>query len=152
MLLDYKITLGRAVFEIFPDFLGYFLLMKGMESLSGESRCFDRGRHWAFAMTLASALLALADLTDLDTMTRVLLWGLELAALVITLAMVKTVITGLGQMGRAGTEMLKSIWLILAVLLPLCHLLRWIPMVGDICMWASMIASAVFLAAFFKIK
>lgn len=150
VLLDYKVTVGTAVIEILPDFLGYFLLMRGMESLAGESRRFDLGRHWAFAMSLLSGVLFLADLINPETMTRVWLWGLDLGALIIGLGIVKMIVTGLGQMGKTGTEVLCSIWLILAVLLPLCHLLSWVPLVGSICGWAAILAAALFLTAFFR--
>ncbi len=150
MLLDYKVTLGTAVIEILPDFLGYFLMMQGMESLAGESRCFDLGRHWAFAMSLLSGVLFLADLVNPETMTRVWLWGLELAALIVGLGIVKVTVKGLEEMGKSAAEVLRSIWLILAVLLPLCHLLSWVPVVGSICGWAAILASGLFLTAFFR--
>lgn len=150
VLLDYKVTIGTAVIEILPDFLGYYLLMKGMESLAGESRSFDLGRHWAFAMSLLSGVLFLAELMNPETVTKIWLWGLELGALMVGLGIVKMIVKGLEQMGKGGTEVLRSIWLILALLLPLCHLLSWVPMVGSICGWAAILASALFLAAFFR--
>lgn len=150
VLLDYKVTLGRAVFELLPDFVGYYLLMKGMETLAVESRSFNRGRHWAFAMTLVSGVLYLADLTDPDTLTQVWLWAAELAALIVMLLMIRCILTGLVRMGRTETETVKPFRLILAVLLPLCHLLSWIPMVGTVCRWAGILASVLFLAAFYK--
>ncbi len=150
VLLDYKVRIGTAVIEVLPDFVGFYLLMKGMELLAQESRSFDLGRHWAFAMSLASGVLFLAGLVNPDTMTRIWMWILELAALGITLAVVKMVLSGLGEMGKSGSDILNGIWLILAVLLPLCHLLSWLPVVGGICGWASNLASGLFLAAFWR--
>lgn len=150
VLLDYKVTLGRTVFEILPDFAGYILLMRGMESLAGESRIFNRGRHWAFAMSLVSGVLYLADLTDPDTMTRVWLWAGELAGLAVMLILVRAVLKGLEQTGRGRMETVTNIWPILVVLLPMCHLLSWVPVVGNICAWAGMLASGLFLAAFYR--
>lgn len=150
VLLDYKVSLGRAVFEILPDFVGYILLMKGMESLAGESRIFNRGRHWAFAMALVTGVLYLADLTDPDTMTRVWLWAGELAGLAVMLILVRAVLKGLEQTGRGKMETANNIWLILAVLLPMCHLFSWVPMVGGICAWAGLLTSGLFLATLYR--
>ena len=36
-LLDWKVTIGSMLVEILPDFIGYFLMMKGLESLQEES-------------------------------------------------------------------------------------------------------------------
>ena len=53
----------------------------------------------------------------------------------------------LSSMLDFDSDILKGIWLILVVLLPLCHLLSWLPVVGEICSWASNLASGLFLAA-----
>lgn len=150
VLLDYKVTVGTAVIEILPDVLGFYLLMKGMEAMAGESRCFDLGRHWAFAMSLISGVLFLADLMNADTMMRVWLWAAELAALVICLCILKMIVTGLQEMGKSGVETIGSLWLILAVLLPLCRLLSWVPVVGTVSNWAANLASGLFLLAFYR--
>ena len=150
VLLDYKIRIGTAVIEALPDFAGFYLLMKGMEILAQESRSFDLGRHWAFGMSLLSGVLFFAGLVNPDTMTKIWMWILELTALGITLAVVKMILSGLREMGKTGSDILKGIWLILVVLLPLCHLLSWLPVVGEICSWASNLASGLFLAAFWR--
>ena len=152
VLLDYKITVGRAVFEILPDFVGFFLLMRGMESMADRSSCFNRGRHWAFAMALVSGVLYIGDLSNPGTMMKVWLWVGELAVLAVSLGLVKTVIKGLCQIGKKGTELRNSIGMILVVILPMCHLTNWIPVVGTVSGWAAILASGVFLAAFLKNK
>ena len=45
-------------------------------------------------------------------------------------------------------DLLKSLWLILIVICPLCHIFSWVPLVGDICRMASTVVSALFLAVF----
>ena len=65
-LLDYEITVGTAVLDLLPDYLGFFLVMKGMEQLAGENSFFDRGRHLAFGMIIVSVILFIADLMNPD--------------------------------------------------------------------------------------
>lgn len=152
-LLDFEITLGSAVFGLLPDFVGYFLLMRGMTRLAEESSAFDKGRHWAFGLLLVSAILYGADLMDPDPMAKVMLWVLGLCELIVMLMLVRKIISGVGQLEQdhswqLGSEKLRGMWLILAVIQPLCHLVSWIPLVGSICSVASGVTGLLFLIAF----
>ena len=149
VILDYKVKIGTAAVEIFPDFLGYFLLMREMERLAEKSPRFDRGRHVAFGMSIVSGLLFGGDLLNFDTRGQVWLWGAGMIALVIGLTLVRCVIRGLGDVGRR-TENLKGMWLILAVLQILCSLFRWVPLVGDVCGIVSVATGALFLVILIK--
>ena len=132
VVLDYQVKIGTAVVEILPDFVGFYLLMRGMERLGENSPRFERGRHGAFAMALASALLFGADLLNPDTHTKVWLWAAGVAALAAGLGLVRCAVLGLDDLGKK-TENLKSMWLILTVLQMLCGFVSWIPLVGDMC-------------------
>ena len=145
VLLDYKVKIGTAVVEILPDFVGFYLLMRGMESLGEKSSRFDRGRHMAFAMTIVSGLLFGADLLNPDTHTKVWLWIAGVAALAAGLGIVRCTVLGLEDMGK-GTENLKGMWLILTVLHMLCGVVSWVPLVGDVCGIVSVATGALFLA------
>lgn len=152
-LLDYELTVGTAVFEILPDFVGFFLLMKGMEELAGENSAFDKGRHWAFGMVIVSVILWIADLMDLSGMDAVGFWALGLAGAIVELVVLRKIVTGVGLLEREnqwelGGGNLKSMWTILAVMLPLCHLLDWVPLIGTVCGAARWITGICFLGAF----
>lgn len=150
-LLDYDLTVGTAVIGLLPDFLGFFLVMKGMEELAGENRFFDRGRHLAFGMIIVSGILYVADLMNPGSMARVWLWSLELIGLVASLVLIRMMITGILWLEQDNglklrDDLLKSFWLILIVICPLCHIVSWLPLVGDVCRMASTAVSALFLA------
>lgn len=152
-LLDFDVTVGTAVFGLLPDFVGYFLLMKGMTALAGENVYFDRGRHWAFGLAIVSAILYGADLMDPDAMTKVGLWALGLGELIVMLVLVRKMISGIVRMEQnhgwvLDSQRLKAVWLILAVMLPLCHVLNWLPLVGSICTVAGAVTGALFLITF----
>lgn len=150
VLLDWKVKLGSAAVELLPDFVGFYMVMKGMESLSGESARFDRGRHLAFGLAVFSAVLFAADLMDPDTMTKVWLWVLGLAALVLTLVLVRMAVRGIRDMGR-DTQRLDTMWMILAVLQSICYMFSWVPLVGSICGGVSVAVGLLFLAAMWSI-
>lgn len=151
VLLDYEVTVGTAVFEVLPDFVGFYLMMKGMEQLAEKSARFDRGRHWSFALAVAVVILYGANMMDPDAMTRVWLWAAGLAVLAVTLVLIRWIVLGIQEMGQQ-IEQLKSMWLILAVLLPICYLANWIPLVGSICGGAAMVTAALFLVSLWDTK
>lgn len=152
-LLDYDIKVGSMVIGLLPDFLGFFLMMKGLQQLAGENRFFGRGQHMAFGLMIPAVILYAADLLDPGVMARVVLYGVQLVVLVVQLVLIRVIITGLLHLERDRNvqlkgSFLKSIWSILIVICPLCALVYWIPMVGDICYFASAVVSLLFLAAF----
>ena len=143
VLLDIEVTVGRAVLEILPDFAGYFLLMKGMEELSVVDGRFDKRRHGAFGLFLLNLVLYGAGLLNLQPMGKVWLWGLELGCLLVFLWLLKAIVS-------KGSEQIKGLYLIVAVMQILHHTLGWVPLVGSICGAASLVTAAVFLLAFWK--
>lgn len=143
VLLDLNLTVGRATFEVLPDFVGYFLLMKGMEELFAEDGRFGRHRHVAFGLFLLSLMLYGAGLLNLQPMGKVWLWGLELVCLAVFLWLTRAIVAG-------GSEQIRSLYLIVAVMQFLCHALGWVPLVGRICAAAALVTGVVFLIAFRK--
>ena len=147
VLLDWPVTVGRATVEILPDFLGFYLLMRAMERMADRSVRFNRGRHWAFGLSLLSGILFTADLLDPEAMARVWLWALALAQLVVTLVLLGVIRRGLSEMGR-DTERLKAMEGILWAVLPICHLVSWVPLVGSVCRVAALVTAGLYLAVF----
>ena len=100
VLPDISVEIGRMQVDLLPDFLGWLLVMKGMQSLAGEYVAYDRGRHWAFVLSIAAVLLSGAKLFAADAMTRVWLWALGLGMLAATLCMLGLVRRGLEETGK----------------------------------------------------
>ena len=143
VILDIPVTVGRATFEILPDFVGFFLLMKGMEELSATEARFDKGRHLAFGLFLVGAVCYGAGLLNLEPMTKVVFWALEFACLAAFLWLLKVIAAG-------KSEQVKSLWMIVAVVEVLAALLGWVPLVGSICRTAALVTGIVFLLAYWK--
>lgn len=157
ILIDVNLNIGSLRLEILPDFIGFFLMMRGMESLAGENRYFDRGRHLAFGLCVASVLIALADLMDLSLTALVGLSFLGLIVVIGQIVLLGQLIKGIKEMEEShGWELesgsLRSIWLIFAVLSVLCHLIGWVPLVGSFCWTAALIVGILFLGAFWNCR
>lgn len=143
VLLDIPVTVGRAEIEILPDFVGFFLLMKGMETLASETGRFQKSRHVAFGLFLLSAICCGAGLLNLEPMTEVVFWALEFLCLAGFLWLLRKITV-------SGSEQLKTLGLIVTVVQVLSTIFGWIPMVGSICRTAALVISGVFLLAFWK--
>lgn len=156
-VLNINMKIGPSTVDVLPNFVGYFLLMKGMTELSEESQAFAKGRHWAFGMMIFSAILFVLDLMDLNVHATLQVWALSLVAMVLTLIVLYQLVTGVAQMEqRHGWQLesakLRTMWMIQAVLTPIIYLLMWIPLVGAICTMASGVVSLVFLVALYGTK
>ena len=143
VLLDIPVTVGRAEIEILPDFLGFFLLMKDMETAASETGRFEKSRHVAFGLFLLSAVCYGANLLNLKPMTEVAFWALEFFCLVGFLWILR-------EVTAHGSEQLKALRLIVAVVEVLAALLGWVPLVGSICRTAALVTGIVFLLAYWK--
>lgn len=148
ILIDVKMTVGSAVFDIFPDFFGFWMLMKGMESLAEQSVSFDRGRHGAFGLSILGVILCGMELMDPDITGKLWLWGLgmiaEAGALVLLFLTVRSIRTD------ESAVRLQGLLTVVAVMQILAHMMGWVPVVGKITMVAAMIANVCFLIAFRK--
>ena len=143
VLLDIDLTVGRATFDILPDFLGFFLLMKGMEAEDSGTGRFQRSRHLAFGLFLLGAVCTGAGLLNLEPMTEVVFWGLESLCLVGFLWILR-------EITAHGSEQLKALRLIVGIVQVLGMVFGWLPLVGSICAAAALVIGGVFLLAFWK--
>lgn len=151
VVLDWKFTLGTAVFEIMPDFLGFYLLMKGMEEQAARSKIFDRGRHWAFALALACGVHFAVELMAPETGTQVIAWAAGLLLLAAGLALIRVILRGMRELGL-DTAAAEGMWLVLAALQSICYLANWIPVVGDICNLVSLGTGVLFLLCYYRAR
>ena len=155
ILLDVPLELGSASIEVLPDFLGYFLLMRGMEPFLDEERFFARGRHAAFGLMLLSIVLWIAALTDPQTKTAIAIWGGTLAAETVGLVLLHGTareICGLERKKQWDLhgERIRSMVPVVMTMQIICKLLDWIPVVGRIALLAGAVTSCCFLAAFWN--
>ena len=145
-LIDVKLSVGSAMFDLLPDFLGFWMVMKGMESLADQSVLFDRGRHGAFGLSILGVILFGMELMNPDIVGRLWLWGLGLVAEAGVLILLFLTVRSI-RSDDHGVR-LQGLLTVVAVLQILAHLMGWVPVVGKITMVAAMIGSICFLIAF----
>ena len=136
ILLDFEVSVGTAVVEVLPDFLGYFLVMKALE----ERR--DSWRHVAFGLMLVSLVLFGADLVDKATAAQFWFGVVEFVTEVGMLVLLFRVIR--------GSERMYVLFPVLACIRILAVMVGWFPLIGAVCMTANTIMSVCYLAVAYK--
>ena len=136
ILLDIEITVGTAVIEILPDFLGYLLVLKALEERD------DSWRHLAFGLMLVSVVLFGADLVDKGTMAQLGFGVAKLVAEVLMLVLLFHLIR--------GSDRLHMLFPVLACIRILCLMVSWLPLVGTVCVIANLVMAVCYLAVAYK--
>jgi len=62
MFLDFNLNFNRFSLNVLPDFVGYWLLLKGMEEMKAANPRFESPRPFAIGMVIYTAILWLGDL------------------------------------------------------------------------------------------
>ena len=131
ILLDVKLTVGTAVVGLFPDFLGCWLVMKGLEERQ------DPWRHLAFGLMLACGVLFVSDLIDKSAVARLWCQGGWLLA-------------ELGMLALAGhlirdRRQLRLLFPVVCCIRVLRCVVGWIPLLGTVCAVADVVMAGCFL-------
>lgn len=155
VLLDWRISLGSAVFDLVPDFLGYWLIYQGCIPLTEYSRYFVRAKNIAAVLSAYTGVIFLLDLFGISTQPALLSLVLNGICVAGSLVAIYWLISGIRQMELLRTwdlaaVSLKTMWKFLSVLQLLCFALSWIPLIGALASLAGAIVSICFLAAFYK--
>lgn len=147
VLLDFELTLGTATFGLVPDFIGYFLMMKGMTDLAEENEIMNRWRHGAFGLTLCALVIYIGDLIAKPPMSDVLLWLFGLGVEIVFFVLLHRILAGLG---RERMKQTREFYPVLVLVRLVCYLLGWIPVVGVISVAAGTVVSVCFLVVLGK--
>lgn len=131
VLLDVEIPAGTVQIGLLPDFIGYFLLMRGLEERE------DPRRHLAFGLMLVSLAVYAAGFLDPGSLV---FWCVELAAEIGLLFLLR-------RIPGKGT---KELFPVLCCIRILAMLLGWLPLVGTVCAVANAVVAVCFLAAAYQ--
>lgn len=66
ILLDFNLNFNRFSLNVLPDFVGYYLLLKGMEEMKQENPRFESPRIFAIGMVIYTAILWVGSLLGIS--------------------------------------------------------------------------------------
>lgn len=157
VFLDVNVGFNNHIFDILPDFVGYFLMMRGLEAMARESRWFAKARPVALVMAVYSAVLYAVDALAVTVYSRFLSFCLGLLAMAASLLLGWWTVSGVREMEQLQNrdlegEKLRSFWLYMAIIQGITYACGWIPLVGTMGSIAALVMNICFLAAFYRSK
>ncbi len=157
IFLDFNLTFGNCTLGLLPDFVGYILLMRGLDELVSENPRFKKIRPWALGMAIYTGILYAADIFGLSTNAEIIAFILGLASIVISLYISYNITAAVQEMETAymrdlNAKPLMSAWTVLAVLDILTYALLLIPVLNLFCIIGAVVAGIVFLVQFNRTK
>ena len=155
--LDININLGKTTVGLLPDFVGYILMIKGLEEMARESALFEKARPWATAMAVYTGVLYAMDFLAMSVQLRFLGWVLNLAALVVSLIISRWILRGILEIeAKRRLELqalqLEQLWKPLAIVQLVAAAFGWFPLLGGLCALAAFVMGVCYLVAFSKTK
>ena len=152
IFLDFNLNLGSSTIGLIPDFVGYIILVKGLDELAAEGPSFTRIRPFAVGMGVYCGILYALDVFGLTASLGWIGVILGIAGLILSLYISHTVIEGVRETetkhdADLGSGRLKSTWTVMAVFQAACYAAMLLPALAIICIIVSLIAGIVFLVA-----
>ncbi|NLL00695.1 MAG: hypothetical protein GX271_08565 [Clostridiales bacterium] len=155
IFLDFNLKLGNSTIGLIPDFIGYIVMIRGLEEMIEESTLFMKIKPVVVGMAVYSGVLYFFDLVGISTSLGVLIYVLALTSTAISLSISYNIVMGVIDMeGKYNIllngDSLKFTWTIMLVLNIICFVLSLIPptAIGIICIIATLVVSICFLVAF----
>lgn len=153
IFLDFNLNLGNSTIGLIPDFIGYFVMIGGLDQMVGESTIFTKVRPFVVGMAVYTGILYFLDLFGISMSLGVLTYVLALTSMAISLYISYNIVMGVidmeGKYNRPlNGDSLKSTWTLMAVLNVLTFVSLLIPLIAIISIIASLIVAIFFLLAF----
>ena len=155
VFLDVKVGIGQYTLDILPDFVGYSLMMRGLDAMGGQSPYFGKARPLAVAMMIGSAVLYVVEATAVTVHSQFLSFCLGVLAMAASLLLSHWIVSGIRDVERRQNrdlegEKLRAMWLYTAVIQGITCACGWIPLVGTMGSIAALVMGICFLAAFYR--
>ncbi len=153
IFLDFNLNINTSTIGLLPDFVGYIILIKGLDEVASESSIFLKARPWAVGMSVYSAILYVLDLLGASSGLGFISILLGIISTIISLYISYVIVTGVRDIESVrGTklngEKLRNIWNIMAIFKLVSYIAFMSQLLALICIIISFIISIFFLVAF----
>ena len=98
VFLDINIHFGVSTVDFLPSWLGYLLMIKGLDTLAEESERFAAARPWCVGMAVYTGVLWIADLFALGAELTFFTWLLGLAGTCVSFYITSIILDGIDRM------------------------------------------------------
>ena len=157
VFLDFNLNLGNSTIGLIPDFIGYIIMIKGLEEMAPESVLFIKVKPFATGMAIYSVVLYIMDLLGISMSLGALIYLLAIISTAISLYISYNIVMGVIDMEEKyntalNGDTLKSTWKLCAIFNVLSFVSLLIPLVAIVSIIVTLIVSIYFLVVFSKSK
>ena len=154
VFLSFDFTIGRSTINLIPDFIGYILIIKGIDQLISESDNFSKSRSLAQGMAIYSGIIFLMDLLGITGSLGNLAIILGIISTIVSLYITYNLIAGVKDIEKNhGTALngneLYSLWKVMAVLQGISYITLIIPILSIPAIIANLVINIIFLLKFY---
>ena len=155
VFLDVNVGFNSHTFDVLPDFVGYFLMMRGFEALAAESPYFEKSRPLAMGMAVYGTALYAVNALAVTIQGQFLSFCVGVPSLVAGLLLGYWTVSGIRDVERRQNrdldgEKLQSFWQPMAMIQGITYACGWIPLVGAVGSIAALVMNVCFLTALYR--
>lgn len=157
IFLNFDLNLGNMKIGLLPDFVGYFLMIKGFDELIKESEFFDKVRPWAAFMTCYTGIIYVLEFLGASNLLQGFSIILGIISMCISLFILYQIVSGVIDMEKKYQitlegEKLKSLWTFMAISNVVVYILIFINVFAVFLAIILLIVHIIFLFAFNNTK
>lgn len=155
--LEFNINLGTSTIGLFPDFIGYIFIIKGLNELADISNRFYKIKTISKIMAIYSSLLYAANLVGFSAANTWISFILSIAGLIASLYISFNIVMGVKDIERIhdcklNSETLFSCWKLIAAFSFLAYIAIIFPVLAIIALILDVVFIICFLVSFNKTK
>lgn len=155
VFLDVNFSVQGHSFDVLPDFVGYYLMLRELEQLAIHSNHFRKAHPWAKGMAIFSLVIYVFNALAVTIRDQFWSFCLGFAAQAIGLLIGYWIVSGVRELERKrnwrlGGEKLFNLWLYMTVITMITYASSWIPLVGAVGVIGALVMNLCFLAAFYR--
>ena len=159
LFFHFNLNIGSVAINLFPDFIGYILILIGLRKISNVNRNFEKIRPIAIAMCVYSSIEFVLGFFNFSLST-ILIWTVILFSLlssIITFCVIYSIVkcvedVELRRGCNLNTSKLKTVLKIIIICVLLSVLLSFFisTLLSLICTLVSWVAIFIFMVNFYK--
>lgn len=158
VFLDFNLTLDNSIIGLIPDFVGYVIMVGGLNELSGKSDRFEKAKSFASIMVVYSGVVYVMDVFGFSTtMDNVIVFVLGFLSTIASVYISYNIVMGVkdietSEARNLNADALYSTWNIFAIFsIAMCALI-FIQVLAIFSLIGSFVFAIAFLIKFNRTK
>ena len=153
IFLSFTFTFGNSKFDILPDFIGFFMIVKGLEELFNQSDNFVKIKPFAFGLGIYTLITFILDLLGITSQLGYLTYIIGIIYTVLLIYVTYTIVLGIVDIEKnlntsLNTEKLMSNWKLMIMFNVLTFITLFAPAIAFICLIINIIFIILYLISF----